>query len=378
MSRPLSAVFAAVLFAAPSLAGAQGTLSAQGFGYPPGQLSTRARGTGGAFGEFDPQSPLNPAALSMWGRPGLYFQYDPEFRTSSVGTAEGRASTSRFPVMAGGLPIKQSLMFGLSSSTLLDRTWSTEFSRRTLIGADSVTFNESSRSVGSINDGRLGVGWSRSSSLRLGGALHFISGENTLRIRREFVSTDFDTLDQTASRGFSGLAASVGVEARLAQNVWIAGSYRHGGAMRAYSGDTTVAKANVPSRLGGAVRYEGVRGLAIALSGSWTQWSALRELGSATLSVEDATDIGVGVEARGPRWFENDIPLRAGYRRRTLPFTVPGTDEIIESDISAGFGIPLARSRSNFDFGIERAARWGAGGLNEKAWTLSFGILVRQ
>ena len=33
------------------------------FGYPPGQLSTRAGSTGGALGEIDPLSPLNPASL---------------------------------------------------------------------------------------------------------------------------------------------------------------------------------------------------------------------------------------------------------------------------------------------------------------------------
>ena len=148
--------------------------------------------------------------------------------------------------------------------------------------------------------------------------------------------------------------------------------------MSAYSDDTTVAKANVPSRLGAALRYEGIRGLAIAGSANWTEWTSLRDLGSDRLAVSDALDYGIGVEGRGPRWFESDIPLRAGYRRRTLPFTVAGEGKVTESDISAGFGIPLVRSRSSFDFGIERASRQGVRGVNERAWTLSFGILVRQ
>ncbi|MGE5750306.1 MAG: hypothetical protein ACM31F_10130, partial [Gemmatimonas sp.] len=42
-------------------AGAQGTLSTQGFGYPTGQLSTRALANGGGIGEFDADSPINPA-----------------------------------------------------------------------------------------------------------------------------------------------------------------------------------------------------------------------------------------------------------------------------------------------------------------------------
>jgi hypothetical protein len=147
--------------------------------------------------------------------------------------------------------------------------------------------------------------------------------------------------------------------------------------MRAYSGDTTVSEGRVPSRLGASARYTGIRGVAVATSLNWTQWSTMQNLGTSRLDVDDALDFGLGMEARGPRWFDNDIPLRAGFRRRTLPFTLQGQSRITESAIMTGFGIPLSRSRSNVDFGIERAARWGAGG-SETAWTFSFGILVRQ
>ena len=52
--------FAVALVAMPSVVMAQGTLSTQGFGYPPGQLSTRSLATGPGIGEFDPDSQLNP------------------------------------------------------------------------------------------------------------------------------------------------------------------------------------------------------------------------------------------------------------------------------------------------------------------------------
>jgi hypothetical protein len=376
-NRTIVLLAAAVLVGLPAGLEAQGSLSSQGFGYPPGQLSSRARATGGAFGEFDPQSPINPAAISGWGRPALFFQYDPEFRHSESGNVSGRASTSRFPVIAAALPIKQTFMFGAATSTLLDRTWSTNFERKELIGADSVPLLESTRSIGSINDNRIALGWSRSSSLRIGGAVHLITGENSIRIRREFVSTDFDTLDQTSVRGFGGLALSVGGEVKVARTITVAGSYRMGGSLRAYAGDTTLAKGNVPDRFGAAVRYEGIGGMAVAASMAWTQWSRLASLGSSQLVVNDVTDYGIGIEGRGPKWFDNHLPLRVGYRRRALPFSLTGAGKIFESDLSAGFGIPLARTRSNFDFGVERASRWGAAGVTETAWTLSFGMLIR-
>src|SRR5688572_27347162 len=85
----------------PDVGRAQGTLSGQGFGYPPGQLSTRALAVGGANAELDPVSPRNPAAVSSWGSPGLHLQYDPEFRQVSVTGDGDRTMTARFPIISG-------------------------------------------------------------------------------------------------------------------------------------------------------------------------------------------------------------------------------------------------------------------------------------
>ena len=62
-------LFTAVLVAAAARPlAAQGALSLQGFGYPIGQTSTKAAATGGALGETDAASPINPAALPNAGR----------------------------------------------------------------------------------------------------------------------------------------------------------------------------------------------------------------------------------------------------------------------------------------------------------------------
>ena len=83
-----------------SRAGAQGSLSGLGFGYPTGQLSTRAIGIGGSSGELDPVTPRNPAALSSWGRSGLHLQYDPEYKRVSAAGGIDRTLEARFPLIA--------------------------------------------------------------------------------------------------------------------------------------------------------------------------------------------------------------------------------------------------------------------------------------
>ena len=81
---------------------AQGNLSTQGLGYPPGEITTATMGAGGAFGETDPVSAINPAALASWGRAAIHFQYDPEFRTVSSSQGTDHATTVRFPLLSRG------------------------------------------------------------------------------------------------------------------------------------------------------------------------------------------------------------------------------------------------------------------------------------
>jgi len=84
-----------------------------------------------------------------------------------------------------------------------------------------------------------------------------------------------------------------------------------------------------------------------------------------------------GAETRGPRWFGYDIPVRAGARFRTLPYGTPDGGKVRETGISAGFGLPLARNRASADFTVERDLRRGSQSFRERAWTLSFGFLIR-
>ena len=52
---------AALLLVAPLASSrAQSNLSSQGFGFPTGQLSSRAYGAGGSLAEIDPLSPVKP------------------------------------------------------------------------------------------------------------------------------------------------------------------------------------------------------------------------------------------------------------------------------------------------------------------------------
>lgn len=374
--------FAAAL--APAGARAQGSLGVQGFGYPPGQLSTRAVSTGGAIAELDFLSPLNPAALLNLGGPALYFQTEPEFRRVRVAGEESSATIARFPVVSGGFALGSRWAVGVSSSTLADRTWSTTLQSLETIGNDTSTAQSIYSSEGAINDLRLGVAYGATSWLRLGVGLHALSGRNRILVGRDFADARFEDFADTSTISYGGNALSAGLELRMARVAALALSARKGGRMSASTtvGDSTIGRGDVPDRFGVTAAYLGIANSIIAVRASQDRWSSLRGLGTPGLRPRDTWDFGLGADVAGPRFGSRVLMLRAGGRWRDLPFAVVGADglpgpSVSETSYSAGLGTLLAGGRGVLDLGLARVGRTADVDVRERAWVLSIGLTVR-
>ncbi|CAN5362367.1 hypothetical protein BH09GEM1_BH09GEM1_31060 [soil metagenome] len=371
----LSVVALTALSSAAALA--QGNLSTQGFGYPAGVLSTRALGAGGAIGEIDPLSSANPAAISSFGGAALYFQADPESRTLHVGNATESAKIARYPLVSAAIPLTESFMLGLSVSNFLDRTFETSARRSQVVGDSAVLSTTAFKSDGAMADLRLGLAWAPQSWLRLGVGAHAFTGDNRVRNRQVFDDTlRFAALIDTATVGYSGSALSAGFEAIIARAWSVAGSYRRGGGVSLQRGDTTLARANIPDRLGMSVAFLGIRGSSIAVRTSKDTWSRMAGLGSASVRITDGWDTSVGADMLGPRVGQRAVQFRAGARWRTLPFGT-ATSSVSEKSYSLGAGTSFARGRASMDFAGIRATRDAGAGVSETANTLSIGITVR-
>ena len=364
---------------------AQSTLGAQGFGYPPGQLSTRAIGLGGSMAELDPVSPRNPASLARWGRSGLYLQYDPEFRRVSIAGERDGTVNIRFPLIGGATRIGRQLSAGVTISTLLDRTYTTESSATQVVGGTDLLATTLYRSAGGLNDVRLGFAYELSPSLSIGLAGHVVTGENRVDITTSFDRQDFLQLNQQSEVNYSGTAFSAGVNWLPGGNFAVAGSFRPQGALRANRNEEPLDDGNLPARAGLSVAYTGITGAVVAAGANWEQWSRIG-MGSENVRAQDTRDVGLGIEVEGPRARGARISLRGGFRMRDLPFGVdageqPGTRFARERAFALGAGVPLATfggvSRAMVDIGLQRASRSGYPGVSERAWTLSLGLAVR-
>jgi hypothetical protein len=367
-----------VMLATAGTTGAQGTLSTQGFGYPPGQLSTRALGAGGSIAEIDPFSPINPAALANWRGSVLLIQAEPEYRRIRGGDVSANTTTSRFPLAMGIMPFGSRISASFSASTLLERNWQTVSPTEQIVAGDTIRGRLTNQSEGAINDIRLGGAYVVSNWLRVGAGLHGFTGRHQLRVFNRFDdSTRFGSVGDTATVSYSGYAFSAGTEVRIGDELAVGASMRLGGSLTASRGDSAIARGDAPNRFGIGVAYLGIPNSAIAVRVSRDQWSSFGTLGGPAVQAVDAWDIGVGGDFAGPRLGTNRwLMLRGGARWRTLPFAIGG-NEIRERSFSAGMGTLFARNRAGLDLGLARASRTAGIGVDETSWTLSVGFSVR-
>jgi len=370
----LVAASAVVLAASP--ANAQGNLSTQGLGFPPGQLSTKAMSMGGSIGESDAISPLNPASLSLLLTTMIAMQAEPEYREVKFGGKTQRTSVARFPLFFGAMPVGTRWVIALSASTLFDRTWTTTARDTQIIASDTIGSTIQQFSEGSVVDLRVAASYTIRPWLRVGLGGHAYSGLTGLRQVHLFDDTiRFASDTQRTSIGYGGNAVSLGVQTLWPKLGALGLSYRRGGTLNTYSGDSVSRGSSAPDHFGFSAIYLGIEGTAFAFRAATDKWSRTEKL-SPSLRVHEGWDIGLGGDVQGPRFGGGSIALRAGARWRTLPFSV-GPDAVTERSLSGGFGLPLARGRSEINIGVIRAARSGTTGATESAWTLSTGFSVR-
>lgn len=370
-------VIAVAVSLATSPLAAQGALSVQGLGFPPGQISTRAEGSGGSTADFDPLSAINPAALSTAGTTSLFLQYAPEFRRVTSGSGSANTTTARFTMFGAVIPMGGTWTAGFGASTFLDRSFETRSQRRDVVGGntDTVDITERLRVLGAINDLRLGLSWAGSPKLRVGGAAHLFTGRNRVTLDQVYSDSVRNTSGtQESLVSYSGFAGSVGVSYHPSRIIGFALSARKGGELRAASGDTAIATANIPDRISAGITYEGITGATLSARLSRESWSSLAGL-SGRVEAFDGWEASVGAEASGPRIMQRIVTLRAGGRYRTLPFGFNGA-KVAETAFMAGFGAPLTRNRATLDFSVQRAIRSAPGNVEERGLILSFGLRV--
>ncbi len=374
MRRLLVTALLAAASAAPLLA--QGALSLQGFGYPTGQLSTRAASMAGASGETDTSSPINPGALPGAGRSIFNFQIDPEYRQITVNGRVVNTRTTRFPVITLGSRMGTRGFLGASFSTLLDRTWDASFRDSVDVAGAREGSEVTTKVRGAINDARIAYAWQFNERFQAGLAFHALTGANRMSLSRTFDdTTKYGSLSQDMTLSYQGSAVSAGLVSRPFAHLYVSASLRVGGAMKTRYGDSVATHGNAPDRYGASVTYDGIPGSQLVARFSHEGWSRMRSLGTADLEVHDANDVSLGADVAGPKFQGVPVQFRVGARSRGLPFGWNG-NAVKETTLALGGGATFARGWASLDISVQRNQRT-AGGMSEKGTILSVGLTVR-
>lgn len=370
---------AMALVAAPL--GAQSNVSTQGYGYPQGQLSARALAMGGAIGEIEPASALNPAALGRLGSRAVLFQIEPEYRSVKSATTTDRTTTARYPLVNIGVPFGERIVLGVAASSLLDRTWQTTRTQNQNIGGDIVETTTEETSQGAINDLRFSTTWTNRRSVYIGIGISAITGRNVLTTFEEYSDSAFNAYNSNRILSYTGSALSAGVQLlsdRL--NTVVGFSFRLGNALKMKANDTTLARGEVPNRYGASVAFTGIPGTVIAMRANRDAWSSMTPMltnAGAGEKAHDSWDVGAGAELTGPRVLGQTLMLRTGGRSRTLPFEAAGKT-VTERSAAFGTGANFGGGRMSADLTLIR--QWRSADLpsiTERAWTFSLSLTAR-
>lgn len=377
--RRLCLVLPLLGLAAAPLAAQSGQFAARGLGIPAFETSTAAIGAGGAFGLFDTESALNPAALARVGALTASVHGVQDYRTSINAAGEGTGRSSRFSLLTLAGPVARGRYgLGLSIATYASRDFALASQDTVILRGVPVAYSDTFTSTGGITDIR-GAGAIRLGQTRLGVAIHVLPGSIRQEIRRTFEDTTYQEARQAAQTSFLGWGASLGAEHEFSRRLAVSAMLRVDGSTTVLVDSVELGEFPLPLTVAGAVRARPADRFVVGAQVSYRTWgdanAQLQAVGApgagntlgASLGGEFATHM------RTPA----HLPLRFGVRYNDLPFLLEAGAQPHEVAASIGTGVRFARQRAGVDISAERVWRSDGTGREDRSWQLYLGASVR-
>jgi hypothetical protein len=353
-------------------------LEVRGLGLPGRWISARATATGGAFGMFDSESSLNPAALGSVQTITAGFTGVQSFRSADIPGASASLRESRFPLVTIAGPTKRMpLVLGISYSNYTDRDFTLATSDTLDLRGAPVAVFDSLSSRGGLSDLRV-AGAYRLSRTTLGGGIHIITGSDRLQSRRTFEDASYLPISEKTELSYAGVGASVGVIHQLGGGLAVAALARSDGHVGVDRDSTRVSEMDLPYTFGLGARWQLSPRLALAGQGMVRTWSASNSdlLAAGAPGSENTVDVSIGAEYVGDPKRPSRRPFRLGGHYATLPFLLEAGRQPTEFGVAAGSGIRFAQERGGVDLALEYLSR-SAGEFKERVFQVTIGVSVR-
>lgn len=399
MRRIALPLLAALAAAAPLHA--QSLFSSRGLGTPVAPVDARARALGGirtGLLGFD-LSMGNPADAAGVVLKGALATMQPASQTIDFQGQKATTNSTRFPLVQAIYPFsggRTVATFGYGA--FLDQSWGLQQPGTEVFAGDTVRVEDLIRSTGGVSEVRLGVAYSITPRLSVGGAAGLYIGDLARDVRRSFpdsASQNFQGFSSRTQWGYKAPLVSAGFRWDPVPIVRLAGAATWSGKLKAKA-DSAGAGLDrtytLPLQLTGGISALLAPQLTAAFGATYAGWSKTSAdfLGTGLVDVTPGTtvaattsrntlELGGGLEYTGLGSGSRAFPIRFGYHRAQLPFAAAGEPAGSEWSASAGIGYRFAVQNASpiavADAAIERGKRTG-GDLNESFWRFTVSLAL--
>jgi hypothetical protein len=369
-----------ILASLPGVALAQSSqFGVRGLGFPGRGLAARAMASGGAFGLFDPESSLNPAALGGITALTSVFTINQGFRRQENPAGNASTRDTRFPQLMVVGPVRQSgAALGFSYSNYTNRDFTVATAHTIDLRGQPVGVSDSFSSRGGLNDLRIAGAYRIRDRWTLGLGFHVITGSNRLESRRSFDDPGYLSSRQTSELSYAGIGVSAGVVRQFGPGFGIAAVARSDGHVKVDRDSIRVGRVDLPYTFGLGLRWQPAPKLDLAAQTLFRTWSAANSdlLQQGGTGADNTFEFAVGAEYMPDPTRPFRRPIRLGAHYGQLPFPLTSGDQGHEFGVSLGSGIRFAQQRAGVDLSLEHVWR-SEGPYSERAFVVSVGVSVR-
>src|SRR6476469_2454303 len=262
-------------------------------------LSTRAFSVGGAFGMFDGESGLNPAALGRVGVLGADFTSLQDFRHVENPAGTRSVRETRFPFIAVAGPVKRyPAVLGISFANYTSRDF-------TLASADTldlrgvlVPVRDTLSSRGGLSDLRFAGAYRIHDAWIIGGAFHVITGSSRLRFHRSFADSTYEATTQRSELSYTGIGGELGVIRNFGPGFSVAATVRSDGHVNVDRDSARVGTTDLPYSFGFGFRWRARPKLEVASQVLLQTWSGANSdlLAQGGIGADNTYEVSFGAE----------------------------------------------------------------------------------
>jgi hypothetical protein len=361
------------------LLGQSSQFGIRGLGFPGRPLATRAVGSGGAFGFFDAESSLNPAALGSGTSLLTSFTVAQGYRNQENPAGSASTRTTRFPQLMVMGPVRETgLALGFSYSNYTNRDFTVAATSTIDLRGVPVGVVDTFSSRGGLSDLRVAGAYRIRDRWLVGTAFHVITGSNRLESRRSFEDPSYQSSLQRAEVSYAGIGISGGLVRQFGSRFAVAAVARWDGHLNVDRDSVRVGSVDLPYSFGLGLRWRPSASLSLAGHTLLRTWSAANSdlLEQGGTGAENTIEVAAGAEYTPDPARPFHRPIRLGARYARLPFPVVPGSQGREFGISAGSGMRFAQQRGGVDLALEHVWR-SEGGYSERGFIVSLGISVR-